>query len=712
MPAGARRHSVAAVKRVPTYCRICESACGLVALVEGERVEGLEPDPEHPLSRGFACTKGTHFAAVHHHPRRLLFPQVRRGGELVRASWAEANDVVGTKLRALLQEHGPDAVGLFLGNATVNGLGAVLGGEGLRRALRTTKLYSSLTLDNSGMFVVTEACLGNPMLTFVADYAGSDLVVLFGTDPLSSQPSQNQSNPTGIGEIYERARAGALVVVDPRTSNTARKASLHLRPRPGADAVVLAWLVREALATQRYRGDMLLHPADVEELRRAVAPFDRARAANAADIDEHDLAGLLERLLGAERPLVWSGLGVLLGPDGTLGYWLTLALQAALGGLDRRGGWLLQRGAIDLPKIARRIGLRGRDKAVRSRIGGFPAVLGSLASATLADDVLVDDPRRLRALIVIGGNPALSLPDAGRAHAALRKLDLLVSIDLFVNDTATLAHVVLPATDWLERGDVAIHLTSTRRIPHLQTAPAVVKPLGEARDDWDILVDIARAAGKPVFGSRLADVLVRRGLSPTALARLAVTASSPLRWSVLVHAARGLVIERDLVGALRAKGTDHPDRRVRLAVPDFMAAIPSMGPVDGEGLRLVSSVRPIETMNSWMHDSPGGRLRAPIARVHPDELRALSLLHEHSEQRIRLTRPDGKSVDVAVVADAGVRRGVVVLPYGWGHLAGAIGSGDGDRGVNANVLIDTSRLDAFTGQPVSNGLVVVIGPPG
>src|SRR5690606_25003589 len=161
---------------------------------------------------------------------------------------------------------------------------------------------------------------------------------------------------------------------------------------------------------------------------------------------------------------------------------------------------------------------------VRSRIGGYPSVLGTVASATLADDVLVDGPRRLRALVVVGGNPAISLPDTPRAQEALRALDLLVSVDLFVNDTGSLAHVVLPATDWLERSDVAVHLANQRRIPHLQAARPVVPPRGEARDDGRILVDLARAAGRPAFGSRLVDGLVRLGLGPDAVARAAVGA--------------------------------------------------------------------------------------------------------------------------------------------------------------------------------------------
>jgi formate dehydrogenase len=684
---------------VPTWCRVCESACGLLATVEGDRVVDLAPDPEHPLSQGYACRKGLRYADVHHHPARVRRPLLRRDGALVEASWDEALADVGGRIRAIRDRHGPESVGLFLGNATVYGLGAILGTNALQGALGSTKTYSSLSLDNACQFPVLESCLGNPMATFLADYGGSDCIVLFGTDPLSSQPSQAQSHPGGVRELLRRAADGALIAVDPRTSATARKASLHLQPRPGSDVALLAWLVREAVARGRWRGDALLDPADVEALGRAVEGFDRGRAAAATGLGEDALQELADRLLGAERPLVWSGLGVLLGPDGTLAYWLTLALQASLGGLDRPGGWAHHRGAVDVPWLFRQLRVPGRDPKVRSRIGGYPAILGTVAAATLADDVLTPGDGQLRALIVVGGNPALSLPDTARAQAALRSLELLVTVDLFVSDTGTLAHAVLPAADWLERADLDLHMSSQRRRPHLQVGTAVVPPVGEVRTDWEIALGLARAAGLPAFGSRLADAAVRCGLGPRHLARLAVGAMAPFSWAELVASPRGRLGGADH-GVLRAKGTFRRDGRVRLADPELIAALATVSPPD-DGLRLVTSVRPVETMNSWMHDLKGSTKRVPVASLHPDELAARGLADGAT---IRLARP-GADVVVEVVAkaDPGVRRGVVVLPYGWGHLPGAVGGGDGGAGVSANALVGTERLEAFSGQPVSNG---------
>lgn len=633
-----------------TTCRVCESACGLLAEVEDGRVRALRPDPDHPLSRGYACVKGTRYAErVLHHPDRVLRPRLRDGDRWREASWDEALGAVGGRLRALLDAHGPDAVGLYLGNAAGHSLGAILGAAALQRALGTRKHYACLTLDNSEMFVVAEALFGDPLCTFVADYAGSDGVVLVGTDPLSSQASQAQSRPEAVRELLERGRAGALVVVDPRTSATAARASLHLRPRVGTDVFLLAWLLGEARP----------EPA----LAHATAPFTAERVARVTGIDPADLATLRDRLLGARRPLVWSGLGVLLGPHGTLGWWLTVALQATLGGLGVPGGWRLHAGAVDLGPWLRRLGVRGRDERVRG-VGGWPAILGTLPAATLADDVLRDDPDRLRALVVIGGDPAAALPDTRRAEEALARLDLLVSVDLFARGTAARAHAVLPAATWLERAETGLHASNQRRVPFVRLDRPVVPPLGEARADWDVALGLCRAVGRPPFGSRLAGLAVRAGVGPVGVARL-VLATSGVPW-------RAVASDEGWSSA-----AEKPVPPLRLAVPEWCAALRAL-PDPDPGLRLLTSVRPIGAMNHWLR--PDG---APVAYAHPDDV---------PPGPVVLEGPGG-TLAVTVEADAGLPRGTVVVPFG-------------DARTNPNHLVGTAALEPFTGQPVSNGTVV------
>jgi len=678
--------------------------------VEGGVVTHLAPDSDHPLSRGYACRKGPAFVHVQNSPERLTQPVVRGADALQATSWEQALAQIGDALAQVRREHGPQAVGLYLGNASGQSLGAVLGATALQEAIGTSKVYSALTLDNSEMFVVLEEVMGNPMASFLADYAGSDCVVLIGTDPLSSQPSQVQSRPGALSELLLRAAAGELVVIDPRESATAKRASLHLRPKLGGEAELLGWLVREALGSSRHRSraesDALLDDNDLAALAQIVEPCSLDGAAHATGLRTDELTDLCDRLLAAERPLVWSGLGVLLGPHGTLGYWLTVCLQAVLGGLDRPGGYLCQRGPVDLPALLKRLGIKGSDPTTRSRIGDFPAVLGTVAAATLADDILSPGPGQLRALVVLGGNPAISLPDTHKAQRALAALDVLVCIDLFVNDTGALADAVLPAATWLERDGVDLHTSTQRPESHMAVDRAVVAPRDGVRSDWEILLAVARAAGWRPFGSVLADWGLRlTGLGPLGIARLGALLS-PVAWGPMAATPGGVTVPGVALGSLRARGTDHASGRLRLAVPAFCEALAeaaALNPPQGEtglALQLLTSVRPVETMNSWMHDTPGAARRVPVARLHSKDLASLG-----DPTEIVLRRPaGGPSLEVAARADDGVRPGVVVLPYGWGHRSGAVGSGPaGPVGVNANVLVGTEVKERFTGQPVSNG---------
>jgi len=635
---------------------------------------------------------------VHHDVNRFRTPLWRADiqEEFAAESWAAVLEGVGGRLREIVTRHGPGAVGVYSGNAAGQSLGAILGVTAFLQGIGTKRHYSALTLDNAEMFVVTEACLGNPMSTFTADYLGSDLVLLVGTDPLSSQPSQAQSHPNGVRELLEVARRGDLVVVDPRRSTTSRKASLHLQPKPGSDVALLAFLVREVLSAEpeRARDDALLDEVDVETVRDAVDPWTVERAASATGLPQEALWALVDRLRHAHRPLVWSGLGVLLGPDGTVGYWLTLVLQSVLGGLDRRGGWLLHGGAADLPSLFTWTGVRGYDPDNRSRIGGFPSVLGTWASATLAQDILDPSEDRLRALVVVGGNPARSLPDSIRARKALASLELLVVLDLRPSPTTEIAHAVLPARSWLARAELPLHQSATRRRRDLLYTDAVVGSVGESRDDWDILIDLTRAAGRRPFGNGLADAILRvTGIGHRGIGLAALAARAPRSASILPWQKRGLFSNAQVIGALRARGTDLPRGRVRLGIPAFVEAMnhsPGRLPPESDLplLQLISSVRPLDKMNSWIQ----GRT-APPSLLHPDDVA------EIGSRRIRIRRPGTRDwpLSIAVQPDDSVRRGVLVLPWG-------------DPRLDANAVIGTDHLEPFTGQPISNGSWVEASP--
>ena len=319
---------------------MCEAACGLVATVEAGRITALRPDPEHPISQGYACTKGTRFhERVQGARHRVLEPR----WENRTVSWTEALGHIGGELRRLRRRYGPDAIGVYSGNAAGAQLGAVLGITALQRGLGTGKHYSCLTLDNSEQFVVAEAVFGNALAPFVADFAGSDQVLLIGTDPLSSQASQGQSHPRASAALRERARAGQLVVVDPRRSVTARAASEHLQPRVGTDVFLLAWLVREAVGG--------LPEPDCRALMEALVPFTTERVARVTQLRISDLRAL--RTPKRRRSARWCGVAWECSSDRTAPW-----VGGSPSRCRRRSGAWAERaaGATSLPRWIRRGG--------------------------------------------------------------------------------------------------------------------------------------------------------------------------------------------------------------------------------------------------------------------------------------------------------------------------------------------------------------------
>ncbi len=615
------------------HCRLCESACGLLAEREGGGPGApirFRPDPHHPVSRGYACPKGVHFGESLSRPDRWLHPHV----DGVPATWTAALSRLGATLRRIRDAHGPDAIALYLGNAAGHSLGSILGATVLQRAIGTRRAYSCLTLDNAGQFVVLDSVFGSAMHTFTADYENSDCVVLFGTDPLASQPSQAQSNPRGVQTLMRHAQ---LIVVDPRQSATARHAALHIQPRPGGDVELLAFLLSAVLtATSSTRSDPATHlpcshSPSLLALIPALAPFTFERACVATNLPDEVVDELVIRLLEAERPLVWSGLGVLLARDGTLGYWLTLCLQAALGGIDRQGGWLSNTGAIDLRGVTRLLGVHAVDTTNCSRLG-HPATLGTLAAATLADDIL---DGRVRALVVVGGNPAVALPDGERAERALRSLQSLTVLDAFSNATSMHAHTTLPIALWPERFDSSVHMANQRPIPHIEwSEPAVPMP-PEVREDWDILTALAAEMRPAARFSRL--------LTPRRLATLAMLLPAPTQRT----------------------------RDATYAIPAFITAL-AQRETRTHDLCLVTSVRPMKALNSWI----GGPSQA---YMHPDDIHRFPAL----------------AARIVAKPDATLNLGVVVLPFGDGR---------------ANRLISLADLDPFTGAPASNGAAIDGGP--
>src|SRR4051794_30705936 len=259
--------------RVAGVCRLCAVGCGTIVELDGPRVVSVVGDGDDPWSAGYTCSKGRAAGDLHHHADRFDTPLVRRDGELVPCTWDEALDDIAARLRGLVDQHGPEAVADYTGTGgSLDPSGYALA-ESFMRNLGSHQRYSALSIDCPAKFLVPQLMAG-VQLQFQPDLAHTDLLLAIGINTVVSH-GHGVMVPNPLGHLRDlRARGARLAVIDPRRSETARHADLHLAPRPGTDAFVVAFLVRAALRRGGDRDflDACADPEGVGRLRAGVEP--------------------------------------------------------------------------------------------------------------------------------------------------------------------------------------------------------------------------------------------------------------------------------------------------------------------------------------------------------------------------------------------------------------------------------------------------------
>ncbi|MFF5362427.1 molybdopterin oxidoreductase family protein [Streptomyces scabiei] len=733
-------------------CPLCEATCGLVLTIEGTRVTKARGDRDDVFSKGFICPKGASFGAADADPDRLRTPLVRVDGELREATWQQAFDAVAAGLRPVVEAHGPNAVGIVLGNPNVHTMAGALYPPALIAGLGTRSLFSASTVDQMPKHVSSGLLYGDANAIPVPDLDRTDHLLLLGANPLESNGSLCTA-PDFPGKLKAlRARGGTLTVVDPRTTRTAKLADRHVAIRPGTDALLLAAMAQvlfeEGLVDL---GDLAPLVLGTEELAAAVQAFTPEAVAEACDVDAGTIRALARELAAAPTAAVYGRIGSCTVPHGTLASWLVDVLNILTGNLDRPGGALFPRSATDKP--ARPAG-PGRGFALgrwRSRVSGHPEAKGELPLSALAEEIDTATPggSPVRALITIAANPVLSAPDGDRLDKALDSLDFMVSVDPYLGETARHADVVLPPPppsqaphydfafnsfavhNQVRYNRAAVPLEDGRMAETEILARLVLAATGMHGADPSAVDDlvIGQTLGKAV-GEAHSPV---HGRDPKELAGLLTGDSGPERRLDLMLrlGPYGDGFGADTDGLTLAKVLDHPHGidlgPLRPRLPQPLKTVSGRiellpGPIVDDLPRLRTALRErpdglvligrrhLRSNNSWLHNIPaltGGTNRCTL-HIHPDDADRLGVADGDA---VRIKGAGGEVTAPVEVTDV-VRRGVVSLPHGWGHdrpgtrmRHAAI-----DPGVNVNQLLDGSLLDPLSGNAVLNGVPVELAP--
>ncbi|MEW6268406.1 MAG: molybdopterin-dependent oxidoreductase, partial [Thermodesulfobacteriota bacterium] len=503
-----------------TFCRICEATCGLEVDVAENRIVDIRPDPRHVVSRGYACVKGTRYASTQHGPDRVVEPQKRTSTGWASVSWDDALRDVARIIKQQLQLKGPQAIGHFVGSAGGANVLAPLFRGALWAALGSKRMYGTGTCDTMNKFRVNEDMYGSPMRLAHPDVDRTRFLMILGANPVVSGNTLYHL-PRARERLHAIVeRGGRVVVVNPRRVESAHGLE-HLFIRPDTDLFFLAAFCRELIETgavDRERVERFMSGFDA--LSRAVAPWTPERQAQVTGVSAATLRELARSHADADGAALYMATGVNQGRSGTLCFWLLEAINAISGNLDRAGGTLMGRGLFDM---AKEVTSNPQMMLSYDRDDDLPTVAGQQPAGMLADDILSG---RVTVLVVEASNPLLACGNpGGRLERALRKLELLVSIDLFRNEVGSLAHYVLPATTWLERPEIPYALQSfagCTPTPYMIYADALLEPPPGVRHEWWMYTRLADELGVTLFGNRLtsASAKLAARLSHTRLGRV------------------------------------------------------------------------------------------------------------------------------------------------------------------------------------------------
>jgi anaerobic selenocysteine-containing dehydrogenase len=726
-------------------CPLCEACCGLELKVRDGRVVSIRGHEEDVFSAGYICPKGVALKDLHEDPDRLRMPLVKRGGVFREASWDEAFAEIERRLPPIIAAHGRDAVALSLGNPGAHKMGLLLYGPKLRKALGTRNVFSASTLDQMPRHLASGLLFGNLFSVPVPDIARTDYLLMLGANPVASNGSM-WSVPDFRGKAKAlRARGGRLVVVDPRRTETAAQADEHHFIRPGADVFLLAGMVHTLFADNLVRlGRLAPFVNGVDAEQSAIRPFGPDAVAARCGISPDTIRRLAREFAAAPRAAVYGRIGTCTQEYGSLATWLIDVLNVLGGRLDEPGGSMFPKAAAFAVNT---VGTAGSGRGVttgrhRSRVSGAPEVFGELPMTCLAEEIETDGPGQVRALIAVASNPVLSSPNGARIAQALDRLDFMVSLDIYLNETSRHADVILPGPSPLEdeHYDVAFPQLSWRN--HARYSAAVLPPPPGQPAEWETVLRLAavargRGAATPAqvlddeqfasdaknqFGEHAADVLAATAhlSGPQRLLDVALrTGPYGDRFGrrpeglnlAKVQAAEGGI---DL-GELQPRIPEllrTPTGKIELAPPSLVEdlARPAADLARPVAPMVIVGRREVRSNNSWMHNLPllaKGPERC-TALVHPDDAQRLGLV-DGAMARIRSVRGQ---VQARVQVSDEMMPGVVSLPHGWGHdLPGTRLGVAGQRpGANLNQLLDENLRDPLSGNAVLGGVPVELAP--
>ncbi len=668
---------------IRSHCKICTNQCGIAVDVEDNRIVRVKGDFAHPLSKGYTCPKGRAIGQNHHHPQAIDRPLMKQNGALVPVDWDEALDDIAARLKAVKDAHGPNAIGFYFGSGLGMDAAGFRMGEAFHRGFGHPPKFSPLTIDGTAKVLVCCQVGGFPGLSGKTDYDAIDMLLYVGVNPMVSHGhNTGMFNPAGPIRAIT-ARGGEIWTIDPLLTETAKFSTGHIAPYPGKDYAILAWLCREVI-----EGGPLAPAQPVkglDDLREALADFDRATAARIAGVSETDLEDLLAAIRRKGSVTVETGTGLTMASTANVTQWLAWVLTILTGKMNRPGGvwfhpgFITQYDSFELPLIEEPFTPPAPTMPEAS------GIIGDWPCAALPGEI---EAGNIRAFVNLGGSLIRSFPDANRLAPALAKLDTFISFEVVANETTALSTHVLPTKDQTERPDISFWDTLSGSLSMLYSPP-LVAPMGERRAGWWIIAELMRRMDMAVPAHVPADDRAE-GADDVMLAALMAGA----RCSFAEVKAAGTVT---LPLEFPAPWVDAHIERIggwRLAPPRLVAFWHELRAADEAAMHEAPALRFSPRRQRRKLNASLSFLGSPADIIlHPDDAAAHGIVHG---QQVRV-RSDAGEIELIANVSATIRRGVVSIPHGH-------------ETANVNLLTSVEHVDAMTGMVRYSGIPIAIAP--
>ena len=621
----------------------------------------------------------------------------------------QAMDEIAAKVQQLMEDHGPRSVATYVGSYGYQNSAALSIPKAWHQSVSSPSYYTSLTIDQPA-----KALSASRFGTWgggTHKFTDADVCMMIGNNPVVSQYTPFGGPPpfSPYARLRDEMKKGMkVIVVDPRRTEVANRATQHLQVNPGEDPTLLCGMIRIILDEELHDREFCAqHVQDMEELKRRVDAYTPEYVAERCDITVDELFTATRTFANAKRGVAVGGTGPDMAPHGVLTEHLILAINTICGRVNKEGEQVPNPGVL-FPPLPRHADVKAADpafgKGPKSRVRGLGEIIGEMPTAALNDEILMEGEGQIKALFCLGGNPMVAFPDQDKTHAAMKKLELLVCVDLYKSATAKLADYIIAPTISLERDDVTMLTDTWYDVPYSHYTKAVLPRNPQSREEWEIYWELSHRSGIPIElpGGQLD------------------TSKRPSKYDALKLIAKGSRIDID---EMRDKGQGHVYSEVDVRVEpgregrDAQLQLLPEGIADEITQILDENIRKngkiIDENREFTHMMISRRLKHVFnssgqqltnlqkkgttnpAYMNPGDLAQLGI---SSGDLVEIEGAYGMLLGVAEAAED-VKAGVISMAHAWGDIPDNFGDVR-KKGSSTNRLLDDHKTyDPITGQP-------------